>query len=60
MRFRQIGGTIGTFAGMQSIPYDRYCGFVDMVRCKIVRGCFSFHEIGVTGLFRRNIGTCPP
>ena len=22
--------------------------------------CFSFHEIGVTALFRRNIGTCLP
>jgi hypothetical protein len=60
MRFRQIGGAIGTSAGMQSIPYGRCCGFVDMVRCKIFRGGFSFHEIDVTALFRRNIGTCIP
>ena len=40
---------------MQSIPYGRCCGFVDMVRCKIFWGCFSFHEIDVTALFRRNI-----
>ena len=54
MRSPQTGGTIATFAEMQSISYDRGCGFSISHTARFPYGDFSFHETAVTDVLPSN------
>jgi hypothetical protein len=55
MRFRQIGGAIGTSAGCSQYLTAVVAVLLIWYAARFSGGCFSFHEIDVTALFRRNI-----